>query len=384
MALRGKEWELQFSTNEPSAPLEQPFDPAALAHCPELFQWFAERFAAQERMPQAVPQKDIQRVAELAPHLYEPYRIDDGTVRLAGCTLENRYFFRDTLLHVQGGEVSLVHIWSDAQCRRVGDDLRERLTLDQLIPASRPFVDPSLGELVRNRSRPAAGNGAETTWLLTTLVAVKWARGKLEFVQSDTSVSLEFSGWAQELANKTASLPPYTCPVTNRQGYEMVRAATGELTVREAVGECALSGERRLVSDLGTCVVSGLQVARDNLEICPISHELLLPQEFTSCAMCGEPVSPLVIAGDRCRACRQLQPVPSDDPRICRLTAAHEDLRSLHRWSLSETDRVLVAVGSRWWRETLVVVDRQTLELRRISQKNRWQRNWTRQQSSPD
>ncbi len=379
-------WTLLASDDDVEFPFDQPIDPAELSHRPELLQWLARRLTHRSPLPCSVPRGDVQRVSELATHVYQPYEVADGNVRLAGCTLGNRFFFRETVLRVDGGECSLSHCWRDGQGAPVSDELRSRLGLDRLAPPPRPIPEHAIPPVPvdARSSGDRSQAGADTTHLLTTAVAVKWAEGKLEFVHGSQSVFLEFSGWAREISDSSVSLPPYTCPHTGRQGYRLVRTATGELTVQEAVGECALSGQTHLITNLATCVVSGLRVARDQLERCPISHELLLPHERTACRQCGERVSPLVIADQRCRACRQLEPVPLSDPRIVQITEAVPQARRLRRWTIAETDRVLIAVGKGWWHQWLLVLDRQTLALKRCAHRGRWKRSWTVDAGLPD
>ena len=369
-------WVFAFDENADRPPLDGPIDPSDLARHPGLVRLLAQRLSRCEPLPCAVPRADVQRVSELASYLYRPYCVDGGTVRLAGCTLENRFFFRVTNIEASDAFVSVSHDWFDDEGNRVDRELREMLGLEELVYPPRPIPRQAIPRVPDGLGRGKADGTNAKSELVVAAVAVKWATGKLEFVHESRSVFVEFSGWAQALRKDPSLLPPYVCPETGRQGYHLLRTATGELTVREAVGQCAVSGEWHLLTNLGTCVVSGLQVARELLEVCPISQELLLPQELTRCQMCGEPVSPLVIAGRRCRACRQMESVANDDPHITTFAQAFPEARTLSRWKVAETDTTLIAIGTRWWREWLFVVDRSSLALRRLARRRRWQRHW--------
>ena len=369
-------WVFAFDEDTHRLSFDGPIDPSDLARRPDLVRLLAQRLARCETLPCAVPRTDIQRVSEFASHLYQPYHVDGGTVRLAGCTLENRFFFRVTNIDASDASVSLSHEWFDAEGNRVEPELQSVLGLEALVCPPRPIPRQAIPRPPKQLGRGDAGDTDTESDVVVAAVAVKWASGKLEFVHESRSVFLEFAGWAQALRRDPGLLPPYVCPETGQQGYDLLRTATGELTVREAVGRCAVSGEWHLLTNLGTCVVSGLQVARELLEVCPISQELLLPQEFTRCQMCGEPVSPLVIAGGRCRACRQMESVEGDDPRIATIVQAFPEARTLGRWKMAETDTTLIAIGTRWWGEWLFVVDRSSQALRRLARRKRWQRRW--------
>ncbi len=369
-------WVFAFDEDANPWHFVDPIAPSDLSSHPDLIRMLAQRLGRCERLPCAVPRADVQRVSELASYLYQPYHVDGGTVRLAGCTLENRFFFRVTNIKESDGSVSLSHAWFDAEGNRVEPEVRSVLGLEELVCPARPIPRQAIPRPPKELGPADAGDTDTESEIVVAAVAVKWATGKLEFVHQSRSVFVEFAGWAQALRQDPSLLPPYVCPETGQQGYDLLRTATGELTVREAVGQCAVSGEWHLLTNLGTCVVSGLQVARELLEVCPISQELLLAQELTRCQMCGEPVSPLVIAGRRCRACRQTESVAGDDPRLDAIVQAFPEARTLSDWKVAETDTTLIAVGTRWWREWLFVVDRSSLTLRRLARRKRWQRRW--------
>ena len=175
-------WVFEFEEDADRLPLDGPIDPSDLARHPNLVRLLAQRLARCETLPCAVPRGDIQRVSEFASHLYQPYHVDGGTVRLAGCTLENRFFFRVTTLDMSDASVSLSHDWFDREGQRVEPELQSVLGLEELVRPARPIRRHAIPRPPKGLERGnAAGTNAESE-VIVSAVAVKWAAGKLEFV----------------------------------------------------------------------------------------------------------------------------------------------------------------------------------------------------------
>lgn len=371
-----KQWSVPFGGEDAG---DEIVSLAAVGDSADQLAMLAKRVAARAPLSQAVARSDVQRVAEIAPSLYAPYDVPGGTVRLAGCQLENRYFVRRTFLQRGAKGPVVIHYWFWLNGEPVADELISQLGLHELAPPTRPLPEAPLvlPETLASWTPPAEANELEP--LLDALVGVKWAAGKLEVIHSDptpATVSIEFSGWATAFRDGHVSPPAFVCPATGVRGYRFVRTADGELTVEEATGVCELTGKRYLIRDMATCVVSGVRTAKSEMVVCPVSHDWLLPQELVVCEMCRQEVSPLVIAGHRCRACRRLEHVSADDPRIVRLTEAHPEWKTRKRWQLSETDRVYIAVADAWWQRWLIVTDKDSLETLRLAKRSPLRRRW--------
>ncbi len=80
--------------------------------------------------------------------------------------------------------------------------------------------------------------------------------------------------------------------------------------------------------------------------------------------------------GDRCTACRRLQAVAKDDPRLARVLGEYPGLDRWSRWRLSETSRVYVLLGGAWWRQLLVVVDKHSLDALHLAAAGRFLSGW--------
>ena len=379
-------WAIEYESASIPPALTGPLDPNQLAAHPEIFKWLAAEIRAKTKLPVAAVSRDVQRVAELTDSLYSYYHVEGGTVRLAGCQLEDRFFLRLTFLHQSDGQSSLVHLMKDRDGRPIEDDLREVLLLDQLNPASliRHDIDEASVYAYADRQETERESDSNTEFLLGTVVAAKWVDGKLEFVNSDATAALPFQGWAIALRDGADSMPAYRCPVTNIEGFHLAATDTGELSLKVAIDTCQISGRRLLVSQLAKCVVSGRRVDIEGLVKCPISAELLLESELVGCDMCGEMVSPLIIAGERCRACRHLEKVAADDPRIQKIIELNPDMQDCKYWRLAETERVYIAQTIAWWKTRLLVVDKNTLASRRVARANRWHRKWQETQVDED
>ena len=68
--------------------------------------------------------------------------------------------------------------------------------------------------------------------------------------------------------------------------------------------------------------------------------------------------------------------VKKADPRMARLLHEHPALDRWRRWQMSETSRVYVVVATGWLRRLLVVVDKETLELRHMAVGSRLSHRW--------
>ena len=101
-----------------------------------------------------------------------------------------------------------------------------------------------------------------------------------------------------------------------------------------------------------------------------------LAGELVSCAQCRQQVSPHAISGGRCRACRSLQPVTPDDPRLARILGEYPKLDHWPRWQLAETASVYVLTARSLLRRLLLVLDKESLEALRVAEGFRLTRHW--------
>ena len=329
----------------------------------------------------AVPGNDVRSVRELTESLYAPYDVREGIVRLAGCRLTYHFIVRVTfLLDAPDQEAHVRHLFFDQTGKPVPEELCQHFDFHRLRTAPRearpdPPIDLPRIEAIANQVACESWGGK---WrrLWSSLIGLTWAEGKLEFVIDDALASLAFAGWAAGFRDRWVAPPPYTCPATGGSGFTLARTDDGEVTVAEAIETCEVTGRRLLATRLGTSAVSGRRAALEMLVECPVSKELVLRDELVTCRMCRQAVSPLVVVHGRCRACRTLERVPADEPRIVRITDRWPDWRRDRSWRLGETATVYIAVCRRWWHDWLLVLDKDSLDLQRLARRARLARSW--------
>lgn len=331
------------------------------------------KVSAAGSLPHFAPADQPTSVRQLAERLFSAYTLDDGSVHLAGCSLEDRPFVRWTFEH--GG--ATVEVLVDDHARLVDDDTARRLGLGETVrlehppdPTRHPFkclVDQSR-HLVQQRY-PAVDLAGSAK---TALIWCKFAEGKLRFTFGDGSVDLPFFGWARSLQP-----PPFVCPHTGKRTFHLAATDDGRIAAAEAVRRCDETGSRVLDADLAICAVTGKTMLRELLATCPVSGEQVARKQLLTCSICLQEVSPHAIDGNACSACRNLRPVAAGDVRLDRVLARYPALAGWSKWRLSETARVYVLRASRWWKRLLVVVDKQSLAPLRLARGRRFQARWT-------
>jgi hypothetical protein len=332
----------------------------------------------------AAPRGQPVSIHELASALFAPYRVEGGSVRLSGCSLEDqpllRYTYGVRSRDADGG-LRLEHVYASPQQQAIEDDLLAALRVNDLTPlVARPprLPDEQVAAWLAHgeRQTPRLAGDRRADFLLTTVIWCKRASGKLLFELGESSAERSFDLWAQQLVDGTALPPPFRCAATGRESYHLVATDDGRITVADAIARCEHSGRRVLDSELETCAVTGRRVLGEFLRVCSISDECVLSGELVSCTQCRQEVSPHAISGGRCRACRSLQPVTPDDPRLARILGEYPKLDSWPRWQLAETASVYVLTARSLLRRLLLVLDKESLEALRVAEGFRLTRHW--------
>ena len=316
-------------------------------------------------------------VHEIAERLFPAYRVDGGSVHLAGCTLEDRLFVRVGSRHGDG----VAEFYLDDQGNRLEAATIEALGLADTIKLEKPPEEArdQISHLVQRAGQLVRQPSSETQPEHVEVAAVwcKFASGKLRFTIGDSSADLAFAGWA-----RTLQPPAFVCPATSKSSFHLAATDDGRLTADESIETCAETGFRALCCDLSTCSVTGRRVVADRIEVCPVTSHLVLDTEFVECSMCGQRVSPAAVQRGRCAACRQLRSVGEADPRMARVLDEHPALDRWGHWKISETANVYILLAAGWFRRLLVVVDKESLELRSLATGNRFVRIWNAVDSS--
>ena len=318
------------------------------------------------------PQQQPNCVAEIAEILFPAYTVSDGRVSLAGCALEDRLVLQliyqcegqklEIYLNAEGKEVDGQPVAQDREIKLLplpGPPQGLQVDLTRLLAAGNHLVEERL---------PAR---ASADLVECRAIWCKYVEGKLRFTIAAASIDLPFSGWTRTLV-----APPFVCPHSGAATFRLAATDDGLIAAAERIEACAETGRRLLGTELVRCAVTGRRVSPDLAEACPISGRRLLRTEFVQCGDCRQRISPQVVERHQCLACRRLKAVAKADPRMARLLHEHPALDRWRWWRISETARVYVLVASGCLKRLLVVVDKETLELRHMATGSRLSPRW--------
>ncbi len=311
-------------------------------------------------------------VLELVGRLFPAYQVDGGRVYLAGCRWEDRPFF--CFRREQEGRAE--EIWTNDHFQPLSPQQLHQLALHPAhrIPAPPPYAPAGVANILQQAQQWAEALFVPNGYLGETEIAAVWCRfveGKLRFTIGSASADLSFSGWASSLTP-----PPFLCPSTGRATFHLAATDDGRILDASAVGRCELTGRRLPVDELVRCSWTGKVVDKSLIYFCSISGQPILRTELRPCTVCQQKVSPAFLQQAVCSACRALHPVCKADPRMARILAEYPTLDRWYRWQLAETRAVYIAVASGLWKKLLLVVDKETLELRHLATGHRLQTHW--------
>jgi hypothetical protein len=318
-------------------------------------------------------------VNDVARSLYSAYQVDGGQMHLSGCQLTDHAFLR---LSFAGEDDDLIrHVFAAPDGSTVSQELVRDLGLDDLEPITKS--PPRLGEtalrsLIAAGRRIAAKQSTVRDPTATTVepiaVAVLWVRhaeGRLQFSIGAATASLTFSSWARLLKPR-----PFVARHSGASTFHLAATDDGRIDAREEIAVCQHYGRRVLRSELVASSVTGKLVLPDFTETCPVSGQPALRTEFVACSVCGQRVSKAVLAEGVCAACRNLAKVTKDDPRLVWIFGEHAGLDRWNRWQLAETASVYIGQAAGFLKRLLVVVDKETLAVRRLATAARLGSNW--------
>ncbi|MEE8452608.1 MAG: hypothetical protein V3R99_11860 [Thermoguttaceae bacterium] len=315
-------------------------------------------------------------VHQLAERLFPTYSVDRGNIHLAGCRLENRLFVR---LEFRLGEEAVV-LYVDADGREVADETVEALGMSGAIELERPpgVFEPTVDRVTEAGAGLAAGRfsdsdagNAAPELIAAAVLWCKFAEGKLRFSVGEDSVDLPFSGWARTLCP-----PPFVCPYSATNTFEIAATDDGRIAAASQIAACEETGRRMLSDELATCSVTERRVVPELIQSCPVTDQPVLRSVMVPCRWCDQPVSPAALRRHVCAACRELNPVDKADPRMTRLLEEYPLLDRWHTWQLSETATVYILVGSATLKRLLLVVGKESLDVKRLATGNRLFGGW--------
>ena len=349
-----------------------------------LVTWLIQRLRELGRATFAAPAHQPVSIHELTPKLFAAYTIEAGNIHLGGCHLEERPIVRLTYRPcggTTGSDDRLTHVFAFADGQVVDDDTIRSLRLEETVPLSgRPpkLTEEEIARLVETAKTRLAGrfSDSQVELVAATIIWCNHAEGKLSFVIGERSVDVPFSGWAEMLRQGSHAPPPFTCPHSGIETFQVAATDDGRIAAAEAIATCSESGQRVLESDLENCSVTGKRALPEFMDRCPVTEQCLLRKAMKACWMCREKVSPASLKAGCCQACRKLKRISKSDPRMARLLGEHPGLDHWRSWKLSETTTAYVLVADRLFRRLLVVVDRETLEPRHLATASRLFSGW--------
>jgi hypothetical protein len=281
-------------------------------------------------------------------------------VHLAGCQFEDRPFLR---LEFQGGHEPVARFVS-MQGKPLDPGTVTELGLWKLVDLPRPpqrldrRFEADVQAAVAAARRFDAATGQQQV-VSATAVWCKHVDGKLRFSIGHASADLPFEGWARSIEPR-----PFVCPATGTSTFHLAAADDGRIVAAEKLERCAETGRLLVNDELVTCAATGLRVAADQTTRCPVCGQRVLTRMLVCCQSCGQEVAPGSAIKGVCAACRDLRTVRKADPRLARLFDEHPVLDRWRHWRLAETAEVYILTARRWLTRLLLVVDKESLQLR--------------------
>ncbi|RIK73751.1 MAG: hypothetical protein DCC67_17510 [Planctomycetota bacterium] len=342
--------------------------------------WLAARLQSSGAALHARPRMQPMAVNEISARLFPAYEVENGQIHLAGCQLTDHPFLRLSFA-ADEGDWSVRHVYVSPDGAPLADELVARLGLDDLEPIRRHaprLDDAALRSLVAAGRRIAAKPSADddpgpaiVEPLVAAVIWVRHAQGTLQFTIGRRIAHLPFSAWASLLTP-----PPFIAPHSGASTYRLAATDDGRIDAADEIAVCEQSGQRVLRQELVQCSVTGKRVLGELTAVCPVSGRPALRSTFVACTVCRQRVSSGVMEGGACQACRSLSSCSKDDPRLVWIFTEHPGLDRWKNWELAETATSYIAQAAGLWKRLLIVVDKETLAIRRLATADRLSKTW--------
>ncbi|TWT90955.1 hypothetical protein Mal64_13540 [Pseudobythopirellula maris] len=314
----------------------------------------------------------------LAERLFAAYRLEEGgRCHVAGCSLEDAPFLRLTRRVVAPGvpqdETTVEHTFYNESVAAVASELIDRLglaTVETAEPAPHSVPRVRMGQIAAAAHRLAEAHADSALPVAVAIVWAKRASGRLRFEFGERSLDAPFDGWARDL-----EAPPVVCPRTGLETYSLGVLEDGDIVAAEAIQKSDVTGAKRLADELLTCAVTGKRGEAEHYVACPVLEAPVLATETTNCPRCGQGVARTVADDAGCDGCRKPAPLAADDPLRAELTERHPGLAK-QKWSVAESGDIVLLEQTGWFRKTLVVLSRETLDPLRVATASRMSNTW--------
>jgi hypothetical protein len=346
-----------------------------------LFRWLLDRLQVGGAF-HGRPADQPDRVHQITDVLFPAYRVEAGSIRLSGCTLEEKPLVRLSYVQRQHPE-TIRHILLATNGQPIDEGLVECLSLESLVNYSdKPprgvteQVDSWISVCGSVAEKMASEDDLSGELAAVAIVWCKYAAGKLTVSINDQSADVPFAGFAQAIVAGVIPPPPFTCPETGDESFEITATEDDVITTVGSIVECEHSGKSTLKSFLKECAATHKLVLPEFLVTCPASGEKILKSAFIPCPMCQQLVSPTAIRGGKCDTCHALNSVFIDDARIARVLGEYPRLDQWRSWRIAESATSYVIVAAGIFKKVLVVLDKEQLQVNHMATAGlltRWQ-----------
>ncbi len=131
--------------------------------------------------------------------------------------------------------------------------------------------------------------------------------GVLSAESPHDSTEIMFSVWATRLLSGLDQCPPWKCPLTGTETYQLTVDDEGVIGALELLQTCPETQKRLLPQNLGCCQSTQQKVAKTALTYCPVKGHNYLKRLGTQCQTCAQRVDPACLEKKQCSTCRSLQ-----------------------------------------------------------------------------
>jgi len=317
------------------------------------------------------------RLFELSPVLLSKYEVENGTVTIAGCSIDDEPIFEVARFAGGAGSSEPVVQFFDQTGWQLDADTVESLGLEspanlqQLPPGIRPS---HFQNCLQQGSQRISAQTSPDRIELRRVIWCKRATGKISIRIGERTAQVAFLGWTRRLINGADPLAPFVCPLSGKASYHIVADDDGRLTVPEAVTACDVSGRRVVETVLENSALSGKRALPQYMASCCVGGERILQSELVTCKVCEQAISPQAALANGCRGC---QDIPKADAE----TVQHwtEVFPGLAKWKsikIRETHSRVFISATKGWHRMLIVADKSNQQILCAKQALRFFGTW--------
>ncbi len=318
----------------------------------------------------AFPAEQPDSVHELTDALYAPFRLQNGSIHLSGCSIDS---------------IPIVETSDHKYCLLNGEILSDRFAKSLGV---QNIVESSEIPLVRNNAEQIASIRLELEKLadiqklqtdsdnLVTLIWCHHVKGQVAVEFGDSTAYIAFSLWGKRLIDGLEQCPPYHCELTGSDSYRLGCDDDGTITDIESIRTCPESGRRLIINKFGKCQITNTLVDPAFLFQCPVSRRTILKRLAKQCRRCQQDVDPAAMRRRQCKACRDIKRVSPTDPRSQRIVEAFPKLAENRRWKMGEQSDFLIIEVQDVARSWTILVDHQTLKPALVVGRTGWFGPW--------